>query len=99
MLLPAVYFSHLKSEWPPSQGSQGKVREFTCCLKKVKSGQGINKMLPRSQGGSLKIDPYIDDAVQILVTVRGVRDEKGFIEFICWSHCLSVLDHPFLRSA
>ena len=32
--------------WPPSQGSQGsqgKVREFICCLKKVKNGQGIKQ--------------------------------------------------------
>ena len=26
--------------WPPNQGIQGKVREFTCCLKKVKNSQG-----------------------------------------------------------
>ena len=34
------------SGWPPSQGSQGsqgKVREFICCLKKVKNGQGIKQ--------------------------------------------------------
>ena len=33
----------LLSGWPPNQGIQGiqgKVREFTCCLKKVKNSQG-----------------------------------------------------------
>ena len=26
--------------WPPNQGIQGKIREFTCCLKEVKNSQG-----------------------------------------------------------
>ena len=38
--------THIYTGWPPSQGSQGsqgKVREFICCLKKVKNGQGIKQ--------------------------------------------------------